>query len=100
MLKLLHEDVARSVLIDGPPEALKMLGELLLAVAHEEAGSSFSISPNGAGRFHFSRDSELGIYIHHNPVGCAAKPSANAITNGNAAEPTHYNAHAAEAKSA
>lgn len=69
-LKLLQEDgegLVPSVLIEGPQEALKMLGELLLSVASEQPGSSFALSPSGAGRFHFSQTAELGLYIHHAP---------------------------------
>jgi len=68
VLKLLREDdeeLAPSILIEGSEEALKMFGELLLSVASERPGSSFSLSPSGAGRFHFSKDSELGLYILH-----------------------------------
>lgn len=69
-LKLLREDdeeLVPSILIEGTNEALKMLGELLLSVANERPGSSFALSPAGAGRFHFSQGSELGLYIHHHP---------------------------------
>lgn len=52
------------VLIEGTAETLKMFAELLLAVSKSSAGSGFSISPKGAGSFHFSKVSKLGMYIN------------------------------------
>ena len=52
------------MLIEGSSSALRMLAELLLAVADEAENDGFSISPFGAGRFHFSKSSKLGVYIH------------------------------------
>ena len=66
VLRLLaDEDVrARTVLAEGRPAALRMLGELLIAVADGKSGESFYISPFGPGNKHFDARSELGIYIH------------------------------------
>lgn len=66
-LRLLSDDeepASTSVLIEGSSDALRLLSELLLAVSEEDKEASFSISPTGAGRIHFSSISELGIYIH------------------------------------
>ena len=52
------------VLIEGRPEALRMLAELLVAVADTDEEDGFHIEPRGAGGFHFSKTSEFGIYLH------------------------------------
>ena|SRR5437773_256699 len=52
------------VLIEGSADALKMLAELLVAVADEPENDGFEISPYGPGSAHFSRKANLGIYIH------------------------------------
>jgi hypothetical protein len=58
-----------TVLIEGRPDALRMLAELLLAVAEEEGNDGFMISPFGAGKLHFSSSATLGVYIHRiNPA--------------------------------
>ncbi len=66
VLRLLTDEdgIARTVLAEGRPTALKMLGELLIAVADGKSGESFHISPFGPGNIHFDTKSELGIYIH------------------------------------
>ncbi len=56
-----------TVLIEGPAQALRMLSELLVAIADETENEGFSISPFGAGKDHFSATSELGLYIHRLP---------------------------------
>jgi hypothetical protein len=53
-----------TILIEGSNTALRMLAELLIAVADESQNDGFAISPFGAGRIHFSKSSELGVYIH------------------------------------
>jgi hypothetical protein len=58
------EGGSSTVWVQGSANALRMLAELLEAVASESANDGFSISPDGAGRDHFSKESELGIYIH------------------------------------
>lgn len=58
------EEGLNSVLIEGSPRALHLLADLLMAVAGDEGKSRFSLSPDGAGKFHFSEKSELGIYIN------------------------------------
>jgi hypothetical protein len=55
-------DESSTVLVEGKPEALRMLAELLLAVA-DEPGDGFSISPDGAGSVHFSSQATLGVYL-------------------------------------
>jgi len=66
VLQLLKDEdgEARTVLAEGRPTALRMLGELLIAVADGKSGDSFHISPFGPGNKHFDTKSELGIYIH------------------------------------
>ncbi|HEV7644707.1 MAG TPA: hypothetical protein VGO50_12240 [Pyrinomonadaceae bacterium] len=51
------------VLIEGSSQALSFLGKLLLAHAEDEE-DGVQISPKGAGRVFFSKESTLGIYIH------------------------------------
>jgi len=66
-LRLLDDedgDPPSTVLIEGPARALRMLAELLVAVADESDGEGFSISPFGAGKDHFSTASQFGVYIH------------------------------------
>ena len=60
-------DPPSTVLIEGPAPALRMLAELLIAIADEAENEGFSISPFGAGKDHFSAASELGVYIHRLP---------------------------------
>ena len=70
VLKLLEIDAAdpaRTLLIEGSARSLKMLAELLIAVADGDEGDGFGISPFGAGRNHFSGASELGVYLHRSP---------------------------------
>lgn len=57
-------DPPTTVLIEGSASALRMLAELLIAVADETQNEGFAISPFGAGRAHFSKSSQLGVYIH------------------------------------
>ena len=66
MLRLLAEEEGAppAVLIEGSSRALRLLADLLLAVANDENSDGFSISPFGAGKFHFSKKSELGVYIN------------------------------------
>lgn len=66
-VKLLEEEdgsLPTTVLLEGTPIALKMLAELLTAVANETGDDGYFISPKGAGRVHFSSEAQLGIYIH------------------------------------
>lgn len=66
VLKLLEDEksLPSTVLIEGSSEALRMLAELLLAVADEPENDGFSISPFGAGKLHFGESAEIGVYIH------------------------------------
>ena len=69
-LRLLEEDDGSppsTVLIEGSARALRFLAALLIAIADEGEDESFSITPFGAGKFHFSEVSELGVYIHRVP---------------------------------
>lgn len=66
-LRLLDEENGSppsTVLVEGSAQALRMLAELLVAVADAGGDDGFSISPFGAGKIHFSNVAELGIYIH------------------------------------
>lgn len=66
-LRLLAEEDSNqssTVLVEGNADALKFLGELLIAVAEEKENENFSISPFGPGSVHFSKSATLGIYIH------------------------------------
>lgn len=55
------------VLIEGNAAALRFLSNLLLVQASFEKDCGFQISPDGAGRALFSKNSDLGIYIHRTP---------------------------------
>lgn len=68
-IRLLKEDDGDplTVVIEGPARALIMLSELLAAVATSDARDGFSLSPFGAGSFHFSPSSEMGIYLTRLP---------------------------------
>jgi hypothetical protein len=52
------------VLIQGPPRGLRLLGELLIAIANSEDERDGHASPTGAGSYHFASSSELGFYIN------------------------------------
>jgi hypothetical protein len=58
------EDPYPMILIEGKQNALRMLAELLLAVSDDRVCNSISISPNGAGSFHFKDTAKIGIYIN------------------------------------
>jgi len=52
------------LLVSGTREALVLLSELLIAVAEgDDQPASFQISPNGAGQFHLSAESDAGLCI-------------------------------------
>lgn len=52
------------VVCRGTPEALRFLAELLMAVADSKKfPARFHLSPNAAGRFHFSDSVDVGLYI-------------------------------------
>jgi hypothetical protein len=55
------------VVLEGDREALKFLGNLILAQADDERSCNKSIQPNGAGSVFFTDTSNLGIYIHRLP---------------------------------
>ncbi|CAN7678389.1 hypothetical protein [Aminobacter sp. LjRoot7] len=52
------------ILIQGPHQALRLLGELLIAIADSEKERHSSASPKSAGSFHFDPASEFGFYIN------------------------------------
>lgn len=66
VLRLLDDDTQSpsTVLIEGSSEALTMLAKLLLAVASEPENDGYGISPFGAGKLHFGKAAEVGVYIH------------------------------------
>jgi len=53
-----------SILIEGAPQSLRFLADLLYLHAEKGTGASIQIHPNGAGNAHFSNTSNLGIYIN------------------------------------
>ncbi len=61
------------VLIEGREEALRFLGELLIAQATYKDDCGFYIHPSGPGKIFFSKKSVAGIYIHRLP--CLEKKS-------------------------
>jgi hypothetical protein len=66
-VKITSKAMDNLVLLEGDREALKFLGNLLLAQADDERSCSKSIEPDGAGSELFSETSNLGIYIHRLP---------------------------------
>ena len=54
------------VLIEGSKKSLQALARVILAVAADE-DCGYGFSPKAAGNAHFSKKSELGIYIHRLP---------------------------------
>lgn len=52
------------VLIEGDPEALRFLSEILAAMADDESDDGYQIHPKGAGSSYFNPSSPLGLYIH------------------------------------
>jgi hypothetical protein len=52
------------ILIQGPPQALRLLGELLIAIADSEKERHRQASPHGGGSFHFDPASQFGFYIN------------------------------------
>ncbi|MBA3712288.1 MAG: hypothetical protein H0W76_07535 [Pyrinomonadaceae bacterium] len=55
------------VLPEGTEETLEFLGKLFLAQAHDESSCKKSLEPNGAGSIFFTKESNVGIYIHRLP---------------------------------
>ncbi|MCC4624289.1 hypothetical protein LL973_08140 [Xanthomonas campestris pv. nigromaculans] len=65
-IRLLSSDMEGEefVLISGSSKALKFMSELLAAAAEDNVESGFQISPDGAGRFQLSEESNIGFYIN------------------------------------
>lgn len=55
------------VLIEGDANALRFIGNLLLAHADSQEDCGLQLHPLGAGSINFDERSELGIYIHKQP---------------------------------
>lgn len=62
-IKLLNDPDGGLVLLEGRADDLRLLGQLLLAVA-EGGDPGFHLDPRGAGAAHFDPSSTLGVYIH------------------------------------
>ena len=52
------------LLIEGTAEALRKLAELIMAIPEDDIGTKLSMSPNGAGSAHFTKNSTIGLYIN------------------------------------
>lgn len=52
------------VLIQAPANGLRLLGELLIAIADSDNERHRQASPQGSGDFHFDPSSEFGFYIN------------------------------------
>src|ERR1700732_785492 len=59
------------VLFEGEADALRFLGEAILAFVNSDAGCNWDIHPNGAGCIYFDKDSMAGIYLHKTPCDLA-----------------------------
>jgi|SRR5882724_9090856 len=55
------------VLLEGDKDALRFLGEVILAFVDSEAGCNWDIHPKGPGNIYFEAGSTLGIYLHALP---------------------------------
>lgn len=55
------------VLIEGTEETLSFLSKLINAHANKDEDCGIQLSPNGAGKSFFNKESEYGIYIHRIP---------------------------------
>ncbi len=55
------------VLFEGGADALRFLGEAILAFADSDSGCNWDIHPQGAGNIYFDNDSTVGIYLHKLP---------------------------------
>jgi hypothetical protein len=69
-LRLLKPDEferSGSVLIEGDAGSLKFLADLLQFYASQMSEGKIQLHPNGAGRKHFSAESDLGLYINLRP---------------------------------
>jgi hypothetical protein len=62
-VSLLEDDAGGLVLVEGGPNELRFLGQLLLALA-EGGDDGFHIDPRGAGSAYFDPTSAFGVYIH------------------------------------
>ncbi len=66
-----------TILVEGDSTAIEFLGKLLLAHAKSDE-HSVQLSPHGAGRNRFSKESTLGFYVHKVPCeagsGRVARP--------------------------
>ena len=60
------EDGVPSVLIEGNRWSLECLGRVILAAAADE-DCGYGVSVSGPGSSYFTKQSELGIYIHRLP---------------------------------
>ncbi len=56
-----------TIFLEGSPETLEFLGELLFAQAHFQRDCGFQFGPRRAGNALFSTESTHGIYIHRLP---------------------------------
>lgn len=73
---LLNDEEGEFVLVEGGPDDLRFLGQLLLAVA-EGGDPGFHIDPRGAGSAHFDPSSSLGLYIHRKEEQEPGTPEAD-----------------------
>jgi len=65
------------VLISGSREAMRLLGDLLQALAEaDELPASVQIGPNSAGQFHLSPRTEVGAYLLCSAESDEASPEA------------------------
>jgi hypothetical protein len=63
-VKLTVRDLDELVLIEGEPEALEMLGRMILAQARFTRDCGFEMSPRGPGSAFFTAESTRGLYVH------------------------------------
>ena len=64
MLEPDEDNIDPSLLIEGTADALRKLGELIIAVTEDDKWSNLHMAPNGTGCAHFTKDSKIGLYIN------------------------------------
>jgi hypothetical protein len=55
------------VLIEGRPESLRFLANLILTFVDSDEGCGFFFHPKGPGSIYFRKRSRFGIYLHKLP---------------------------------
>lgn len=55
------------IFVEGDSDTLEFIGKLFIEMAKEENDCGLQLSPSGAGKAYFNKQSRMGIYIHRLP---------------------------------